>query len=201
MIRLGLTGGIGSGKSWVAGILEQQHIPVYIADIRAKILMHEAPELRAGISRLFGKEAWLSDGQLNRKHIGSIVFQVPEMLDKLNALVHPATRADFEQWCENKARTGASLVVKEAAILYESGSQHGLDAVCMVYAPLKIRVQRVMKRDQVTEAQVLTRIANQWSDLRKSLLSDYIIFNDGVHPLEPQVENMLARLCSTGSSH
>ncbi len=184
MKKIGLTGGIGSGKSTVARIFEVMGIPVYYADDRAKQLMAEDPELKAGIIALFGAEAY-SRNELNRSHIAHLAFSDPSLLKKLEALVHPAVLADGERW--HNAQQGVPYTIKEAALLFESGSYKALDKIIVVTAPLELRIERVMKRDQISRDSIESRIARQMLEEEKVKLSDFIIVNDGSRSLIRQV--------------
>lgn len=185
MLKVGLTGGIGSGKSTVARIFETIGIPVYYADDRAKRLMVEDPALIAGIKALFGEEAYLDDGTLNRAFIGQLAFSEPALLKKLEGLVHPAVFEDGNRW--HKAQQNVPYTLKEAALLIESGNFKTLDKLITVTAPLELRIERVMLRDQVTRESVEARIRQQMPEEEKVRLSDYVIYNDGAHRLINQV--------------
>jgi dephospho-CoA kinase len=191
-IKVGLTGGIGSGKSIVARIFEVLGVPVYYADEAAKSLYKSDPMLKKEIISFFGEEAYV-DGELNRKYISSIVFSSPEKLELLNSLVHPATIKDAEKWLS--AQT-APYAVKEAALIFESGSHRDLDHVIGVFAPESLRIQRVMSRDQVTEEEVRRRMNNQIEDRIKMRLCDFVIHNDEKQLLIPQVLDIHAKLLS-----
>ncbi|MFZ2897038.1 MAG: dephospho-CoA kinase [Saprospiraceae bacterium] len=184
MKKIGLTGGIGSGKSTVARIFEVLGIPVYYADDRAKQLMVEDPELKAGIVALFGAEAY-SQNELNRAHIAHLAFSDPSLLKKLEALVHPAVLADGERW--HNAQQGVPYTIKEAALLFESGSYKALDKIIVVTAPLELRIERVMRRDQISRDSVMSRIARQMLEEEKKMLADFVIDNDGSRSLIRQV--------------
>ena len=180
---LGLTGGIGSGKSIVARVFENLGIPVYNADTAAKRLMEEDPELRASISFLFGEDAYLN-GKLNRSYISSVVFRDHNKLEALNALVHPVTIRDGETWMKKQQ---SPYAIKEAALIFESGTQSQLDLVIGVSAPRHIRIQRVIQRDNVTREDVLKRMNNQISETIKMRLCDHVIINDDAQLVIPQV--------------
>jgi dephospho-CoA kinase len=187
MLQLGLTGGIGSGKSTVAKLFEALGIPVYDADQGAKRLMEENPEVRLAIQQLLGQNAYLEDGHLNRPWIAEQVFQEPKKLKELEAIVHPAVHRDANAWHHQQ---DAPYTLREAALLYESGGAKLVDAVIVVTAPEEVRVQRVMERDGVTREQVLARMRNQWPQQEKDELADFLIINDGSHLLIPQVWNI-----------
>jgi dephospho-CoA kinase len=162
-------------------------IPVYDADSRAKALMQEDPALIAGIRDLFGDTAYAQDGTLDRKHIASIVFADRGMLDRLNALVHPAVYRDLAAWAASPPQRDAPYLLQESAILFEEDLTARFAAVILVTAPEALRIDRVMARDGARRDDVLRRLGNQWPDERKIPLSDYVIFNDGVRPLIRQV--------------
>lgn len=174
MLRIGITGGIGSGKSTVAHCFEVLGIPVYYADREAKKMMNEDEELRQGIIQEFGNSAYIN-GLLNRQHIASVVFANKEKLDVLNAMVHPATIRHGLQWMQ---RQTTPYVIKEAALIFESGSQEHLDYVIGVSAPLHVRLQRTMQRDKVTRDEVLGRMKHQIDEEIKMRLCDFVITND-----------------------
>ena len=174
MLRIGITGGIGSGKSTVAHVFEVLGIPVYYADKEAKKMMNEDEELKEQIIREFGNDAY-RNGMLNRQHLASLVFANKEKLEVLNALVHPATIRHGLQWME---RQGTPYVIKEAALIFESGSQEYLDYVIGVSAPLHLRLQRAMQRDKISREQVLDRMQNQIGEEIKMRLCDFVIKND-----------------------
>jgi dephospho-CoA kinase len=195
-IKVGLTGGIGSGKSIVARIFESLGIPVYYADDAAKDLYWTDPVLRQAIIDQFGPEAY-TDGELNRKYISGIVFSSPEKLEILNSLVHPATIKDAEKWLSSQT---APYAVKEAALIFESGSHRDLDQVIGVFAPESLRIKRVMARDKVTEEEVRRRMNNQVEDRIKMKLCDFVIHNDEKQLLIPQVLKIHEKLLSISLS-
>lgn len=186
---IGITGGIGSGKSLVSKVLTDLGYPVYDADSRAKFLMVSDDQIRQAIVAIFGPEAYLRDGSLNRSHLSTRAFKEPALLEQLNQVVHPATGKDFKQWKHNQQQISPAprLLFKEAAILFESGAWKGVDAVLMVYAPKAVRIHRVMQRDQTNREAVLARINRQWPETKKAGLADFVIYNDGTHHLLPQV--------------
>lgn len=194
MKQVGITGGIGSGKSTVARIFEAMGYAVYYADTGAKRLMVEDAILIDGVKKLLGEEAYLDDGALNRAFVGSQVFSDEKKLEALNSLVHPAVGRDYCRWVEDlgkSERYDKTFALKEAAILFESGSYRDTDFVISVYAPQAMRLARVMARDGATEASVLDRMSKQWPERKKMDLSDYVIYNDGVHMLIPQVREVI----------
>ena len=196
MLRIGLTGGIGSGKSTVAKIFEVLGIPVYYADAAARRLVNEDEELKKNIITHFGKESYV-DSQLNRPYIASIVFNDKEKLELLNSLTHPATIRDANIWMQELAesRGQSSLyTIKEAALIFESGSAEHLDRVIGVYSPAPLRIQRIMQRDKITKEEVLQRMNRQMDEDIKMQLCDFVIFNDEKQLLIPQVLQLHEKL-------
>ncbi len=174
MLKIGITGGIGSGKTTVCKVFEQLAIPVFYADIAAKQAMISDVILMEGIKNAFGPESYHQDGSLNNAHIAAIVFNNITELDKLNALVHPAVFKAFDQWVNGKS---SPYVLKEAALLFESGSYQQCDKNILVTSPMPLRLERVMQRDKVSEAQVRARMDKQFSDEQKTKMADYFISN------------------------
>jgi len=190
MIKVGITGGIGSGKTTVCEIFERLGVPVYYADKQAKYLMETDKKLREAIRQLFGDEAFDAENNLNRAFIAGIVFKDEEKLLALNALVHPAVKADYDSWNAILARKEYPYSLKEAALLVESGSYKDLDKLIVVSAPLEDRIKRVMARDNVSEEQVKARIDAQLPDAGKVKLADYVIDNNLIMELVPQVSKV-----------
>jgi dephospho-CoA kinase len=195
MLKVGLTGGIGSGKSTVAQIFEVLGIPVYYADSAAKNLMNDDEILKTEIIKEFGPASYVNDS-LDRAYISSIVFKDKEKLAKLNALVHPATIRNAEQWM---SRQTASYAIKEAALIFESGSQDQLDYVIGVHAPRALRIHRVMERDDVSSDEVNRRMQNQIEEEIKMKLCDFIVKNDEEELLMPQVIELHQKLLDLAS--
>lgn len=183
MLRIGLTGGIGSGKTTVARIFETLGIPVYYADDAAKELMNTDPELRKKIIEHFGQEAYAPEG-LNRKYLASIVFNNKEKLELLNAIIHPVTIQHAEKWIN---RQNAPYIVKEAALLFESGAAEKLDVIVGVFAPQQLRVKRVMERDGLSEEDIMKRMRQQIDEDMKMKLCDFVITNNDTTLVFPQV--------------
>jgi dephospho-CoA kinase len=196
MLKVGLTGGIGSGKTTVAKIFEVFGIPVYYADDAARKLMNINEELKAAIIKNFGKETY-PDGELDRKYLASIVFNNKEKLELLNSLTHPVTIADAEQWIN---RQTSPYIIKEAALLFESGAAERLDHVIGVYAPQHIRVKRVMDRDGLPAEEVMKRISRQIDEEMKMKLCDFVISNNEVQLVIPQVLELHQKFTSPSSS-
>ena len=183
MLKIGLTGGIGSGKTTVAKIFTVLGIPVYYADIEAKRIMNEDPELRRSLITHFGAQSYEND-QLNRKYLASQVFTDPYKLELLNSIVHPVTINDAEQWMKKQSTL---YVIKEAALLFEAGAAEHLDLVIGVTAPQALRMKRVMERDNITREDVLKRMRNQVDEVIKMRLCDFVINNDEQSLVIPQV--------------
>jgi dephospho-CoA kinase len=187
MMKIGLTGGIGSGKSYVAKIFESFHIPVYYSDDRAKWLMNHSQTIKSRIIDLIGTESYTENG-LNRDYLSSLVFNSPELLKQVNAIVHPVVRNDFNTWAK---RQETKFILQEAAILFETGAYKQFDKMILVTAPLNLRISRVMQRDNVSEEEVTRRICNQWPDEKKIPLANIIINNDGTMLVDRQVEKII----------
>ena len=198
MLRIGLTGGIGSGKSTVGKIFQLLGVQVYDADARAKWLMVNDESLKQQLTRAFGKETFDRKGVLNRKYLSEKVFQDKTMLKTLNAHVHPVVRKDFEQWTTSLDMETAYCIF-EAALIFEGKSNALMDQVITVFCPEPARIERVVARDGMTQKQVLDRMNNQMPDIEKCKLSDLVIINDAKHLLIPQVieiDNQLKALSS-----
>lgn len=177
MIKIGITGGIGSGKTTVCRIFEKLGIPVFYADTVAKEIMITDPVLREGIIKAFGKDSYDFSGKLNNKYIAQLVFNDKQELDKLNGLVHPAVFRAFDSW-EETISANVPYTLKEAALLFESGSYKMCDKNILVTAPAEVKIQRVIARDGATRAQVEARMDKQLSDDEKKKMADFLITND-----------------------
>ena len=198
MLKVGITGGIGSGKTTVCKIFEVIGIPVYYADDRAKELMQTNLKLINSIKENFGEEAY-SNGKLNRDHIASKVFENKPLLARLNAVVHPVVASDVMQWMMQ--HFDQPYVMEEAALLFESGSYKFLDKIITVSAPLDDRINRLKARDNSTYEQITARMKNQLRDEDKVKMSDFVIYNDAQHKLIPQVlaiHHILAEMDKNG---
>lgn len=187
MLKVGITGGIGSGKSTICRIFQSIGIPVYYADDKAKYLMKTDANLISKIKDLLGNDVYDNENNLNTKRIAEIVFNDKKKLKQLNSIVHPAVGIDANNWQKEMEKQGYHYTLKEAALLFESGSYKQLDKIIVVDAPEKLRIQRVMKRDQVSEQEVYNRIKNQWPQDKKNKLADFIINNDGEESIIDQV--------------
>ncbi len=184
-LQIGITGGIGSGKTTVCKIFEAFGIPVYYADDRAKSLMVNDIALVEGVKKLFGSEAYQTDGTLNRSFIANIVFNDKSKLAELNALVHPAVHRDGQAWYE--AQQDVPYVLNDAALMVESGGYKRMDKLITVTAPKEIRIYRVVSRDDTTRKEVLSRMSKQLPEADKVKLADFVVKNDGSQSLIRQV--------------
>lgn len=187
VLKVGITGGIGSGKTFVSKIFESLGIPVYYSDDRAKWLMQHNNLLKSQIIGLLGAESY-THSELNRPYIASKVFNHPDLLKQLNNLVHPAVREDFKIFC--KQHSQAPYVLNEAALLIESGSYKQLDLLIVVTCPLEKRIERVMARDNMNREQVLERVKNQMPEEEKITLANYVIHNSGDVSPEKEVRKI-----------
>lgn len=184
---IGLTGGIGSGKTMVANYIQSLGIPVYISDDEARGLMNTNDVIKA-VSDEFGKGI-IENGKINREKLAKLVFNNPDKLQKLNRIVHPRVKEHFAAWVINHEQY--PIVFKEAAILFESGSYKDCDAVVTITAPLDVRIQRVMERDKTDRESILTRIKNQWTDQQRAAKSNYVIHNVSVENTKSQIDKIL----------
>lgn len=180
---VGLTGGIGSGKTTVAKMFQEMGVPLYIADIRAKVLMNSSKKIRNELIALFGAEAYQGN-QLNRPFIASQIFKNNLLLQQMNAVVHPEVAADFARWKEEQT---ALYVLKEAAIIFENNLASQYDFIITVVADLEERISRVIDRDQTTETKVMAIVNNQLSDDEKAKQSDFVIINHDLSQTKAQV--------------
>lgn len=183
MIKIGITGGIGSGKSTICRVFSVLGVAVYDSDSRARKLMHSNPEVVAAIRELFGDNSYIH-GSLNRSYIAELVFHQPDMREKLNHIVHPAVAMDFDTWAE---RQKGHYVIEEAAILFESGAYRNMDAVVTVSTPEEQRIQRTCLRDGTDEQSVRQRIAAQLSEEERVARADYVIVSDDQTPVIAQI--------------
>lgn len=187
---IGLTGGIGSGKTTIAKYIASLGIPVYIADDEAKKIL-ELPETIHAIKQIFGIDVF-DDEKLSKDKLAKIVFNNPENLNQLNQIVHPAVKQDFNNWLERHKQF--PIVIKEAAILFESGSYKDCDAIITVVAPLDIRIQRVIDRDKTNVKNVMDRIKNQWTDEMRIAKSDYVVDNVDINKAMSQIDEILKKM-------
>lgn len=190
MIIVGITGGIGSGKSVVSKLLTVMGYPVYESDAEAKMIMQTDSQVINELQLAFGDNIFI-DGQLDKQHLAREVFAHPERLQELNNIVHPAVKKHFRLWVQQQK---VPIIFLETAILFESGFDSETDKAILVTAPLEVRIDRVLRRDRCTREQVMQRIAQQWSEEAKARKSDYIIVNDGVHSIIKQAEKITTQL-------
>lgn len=190
MIKIGITGGIGSGKTVVASLLNLYGIPVYVADTESKRLTDTSPVIKEKLTALFGENLYTEKG-LNKPLLASYIFNNAEYLQQVNAIIHPEVRRHFSEWA--KAQIGNVCAI-ESAILFESGFDKVVDKSLMVYAPLDIRIQRAISRDNTRREEIIRRIDNQLPDETKRDRSDYVIYNDGQQALLPQINKFLVSL-------
>ena len=183
---VGITGGIGSGKTRIVELFESLGVPCYIADREAKRLMNEDADVKKAIIGLFGNEAYAS-GILDRTLLGNIVFTQPQKLNALNAIVHPAVAKDFKNWVDNQHYP---YVIKEVAILFETGGYKQVDKTLLIKAPKETRIARVMKRDASNKKSIIDRMQNQWSDDKKIPLADFVIENSVWEQTKKEVKQL-----------
>lgn len=191
--KIGLTGGIGSGKSVVSRLMEMMGVPVYVSDTATKQLMQRDDTIRRGLCRMVGDEVYAGNC-LNRTLLASYMFGYADRVAAVNALVHPRVRDDFRAWTARQAASGHTMIGLESAILLEAGFASEVDKVVMVYAPFEVRLSRAMQRDGASEEAIRRRMASQMDDEQKKDRADFVIWNDGLRPLIPQVESLLADL-------
>ena len=188
---IGITGGIGSGKTLVSSIINKLGYPIFNSDIEAKLIVSNSKVVRKEIIELFGENSFHSDGSYNTKYVSEIVFKTPEKLEELNQIIHPRVRNNFQKFVE---KSKSSLVFGEAAILFETGAFQNYDEIILVTAPLETRILRCMDRDNMTRKQVLEKISKQWTDEEKLKFNPLVIVNDGKSPLVKQIENVIDKL-------
>lgn len=188
---IGLTGGIGSGKTTVAQYIAQKGVPVYVSDLEAKRIT-ELPETIQEIREIFGDTILNTSGFLDRTELGNIVFNDPEKLKQLNQIIHPKVKQHFLDWL--KKNKNQPFVVKEAAILFETGGDKDCDYIILVTAPIDVRVERTVKRDGLTKQQVMDRINNQISDEEKAAKSDFVINNIDLQDTFNKIDNIFVKI-------
>ena len=193
---VGLTGGIGSGKTTVAQMFASHGIPVYNSDDRAKELMISSAELVKGIKSLLGEDAY-TDDKLNRGYVARRVFSDKELLQSLNELVHPAVRDDFDNWASDQ---DAPYIIQEAAILFENGAYEKFDSMILVTAPRMVRLQRIMQRDNESEDNILARMSHQWDDAKKLPLAHFVIENTDLEKTKTEVRKIHEKLSELSAS-
>lgn len=187
MQKIGVTGSIGSGKSLVCSIFKQLGAPIYNADDRAKLLMVTHSEIISIVKALFGNQSYFDNGSLNRTHISAIAFNNKALLNELNKVVHPIVFQDFDNWVLEQKKHGFPYIIKEAALMFETNSYKGLEKFIVVTAPLQLRLERTMHRDNITQEQVEVRMNNQFTQEEKLAKATFEIINDDKHSLIEQV--------------
>jgi dephospho-CoA kinase len=192
ILKVGVTGGIGSGKSYICRIFESFGYPVFYSDIEAKKIILNDSKVISEITLAFGEQAYI-DGVYSREYIASIVFNDPEKLKKLNQIIHPTVRKAFDSWAEKQK---SDIVFNEAALLFENGSWKDFDKVILVHADMETRIKRLIQRDGSTEEEIYRRINSQWSDEKKMVLADYCIDNSENQLLQPQIDEILNKISS-----
>lgn len=194
MLKIGVTGGIGSGKTLVCSAISAMGIPVYNSDIESRLIVDSDKEVINLIKNLFGAGIYV-DGKLERKKVAELVFANRDLLEKLNNIIHPAVARHFAQWVEQYAHH--KMIVQEAAILFESGVYKYLDKIIGVIAPLEIRIERIINRDSTNYSSVQSRMNNQLSEEELIKRCDYIIVNDGVQLVVPQINEILNKISNS----
>lgn len=191
MIKLGITGGIGSGKSYLSHLLKEQDIPVYDTDQEAKRLMITDGIIRKSLINLLGTSVYQND-TLNKTLLSEYIFSNEDHTRRINAIVHPRVKSDFLQWASNLSQKGKKIIALESAILFESGFDNAVDYTITVSAPINLRIQRTIQRDQTTEVQVRRRIQAQMTEEERNKRANFIIINDEKHDLYSQMSNILS---------
>ena len=189
MTRIGITGGIGSGKTYVCHLLQQRGIPVYHCDDEAKRLMQESPAIRRQLTQFIGEQAYM-DNVLNKPAVAAYLFADADHAARINAIVHPVVRQDFLRWAK---RQQSDIVAQESAILFEAGFHDTVDVIVEVYAPRDLRRERAIQRDHATPEQIDARMAQQMDEEEKRQRADHVILNDGT-PLDRQIDQLLEKL-------
>ena len=191
MISIAITGGIGSGKSYVSDLLQKRGIPIYNTDDEAKRLMLSDEAIRQDLIALLGADVYM-DGVLNKALLASYLFADADNAARVNAIVHPRVKADFYRWLSE--HQDCEMAGLESAILFEAGFEDTVDVIVMVYAPEALRIERAMKRDHATERQIRARMSAQMDDEEKCRMSHFVIRNDGVTPLESQLSLLIEQI-------
>tara|TARA_R110002049_G_scaffold227347_1_gene399489 strand:+ start:3499 stop:4089 length:591 start_codon:yes stop_codon:yes gene_type:complete len=184
MLKVGLTGGIGSGKTTVSRVFRNLGVPIFNSDLVARNIVNTNQKVIQAIKTTFGDSIYTKEG-LDRKALAEIVFSNPEELQRLNSIVHPIVAIEFENWC--REHHSAPYIIKEAAILFESGAHQNLDRIIVVYTNKEERIRRIMTRDESSKEEVESRMKNQWDDGTRNKLADFIIINDELDKVLPQV--------------
>lgn len=195
---VGVTGGIGSGKSFVCSVFREMGYNVYSCDDEARRLMVTDKRIIEGIKGLIGNSAYLEDGTLNKPMISSFLFSDKSNAKAINQIVHPVVKDDFRRWVKEKANEGTEsskqILFMESAILFEAGFQDVVDKVLFVSAPLNIRIKRIVARDSISQAQAEAKIMAQMDEKEKQAMSDYVIVNDEKHDLRAEIDDVISRI-------
>jgi len=191
MISVAITGGIGSGKSYISVMLEERGIPVYNADTESKRLTLSNAEIRNKLIALLGEEIY-ANGELNKPMLASYLFASTENAVRINGIIHPVVKEDFKRWLTN--HTEKEITAFESAILYEAGFEDSVDAVLVVFAPRELRLERAMKRDKATREQIEARMDAQMDEEEKCRRADFVVYNDGTLPLDEQLTSFINQL-------
>jgi dephospho-CoA kinase len=190
LIKIGITGGIGSGKTLVSSIIEKLGYPIFYSDIEAKIVLDSDQKVKSEMVHLFGGDIY-SFNKLNKELLSKLLFSNKSLIEKVNSIVHPVVRLKFDEWSKNQ---NSSIVFNEAAILFETEAYKRFDSTILVIAPKDVRIKRVMLRDGLSKEQIISRINNQWLDEDKISLATYVISNNGNEPILSQIENVIEQL-------
>ena len=191
MLKIGLTGGIGSGKSTIAKIIETLGYPVYISDSKASELINRDEEIKKHLTELLGKDIYQSDGNLDKKRLATIIFNDKEVIKQVNGIVHPAVTRDFMEWCSAQRRP---LLFFESAILFEAKLENLFDYIILITTDLETRVERVISRDSTTREKVIERVNNQMPDEIKQTKSDFVIYNNNDDKVIKQILSIIHQL-------
>lgn len=191
MICVAITGGIGSGKSYISAMLEERGIPVYNADTESKRLTLSNAEIRNKLIALLGEEIY-ANGELNKPMLASYLFASTENAVRINGIIHPVVKEDFKRWLTN--HTEKEITALESAILYEAGFEDSVDTVLVVFAPRELRLERAMKRDKATREQIEARMDAQMDEEEKCRRADFVVYNDGTLPLDEQLTSFINQL-------
>lgn len=188
MIKVGLTGGIGVGKTVCADIFSLLGVPIYNSDNEAKLIMVQDEDVKYAIKDIFGSKSYNGDGTLNRGHLASLIFSDKLLLAKMNDIVHPAVREHFRKWVKKNQQQ--KYIIQESALIFETGSYKSFDKIILVHAAEEVRIERVIKRDKSSEEEVLARMKKQLPQEEKLEFADYVIINDNKRPLIKQIMNI-----------
>ncbi|MCL2650344.1 MAG: dephospho-CoA kinase [Candidatus Azobacteroides sp.] len=191
MLKLGITGGIGAGKTVVASFLKAMEIPVYVADDEAKKLTSSSPVIKTKLIQLFGEKIF-ANNIFDKALLASLIFNNKENLNLVNSIIHPEVLSDFNKWVQK--HNDKPLIAMESAILFESGFDKNMDLIVAVTAPLEERIERIRKRNQSTREEILERISNQFPENEKCSKSDFVIYNDNDKAIIPQIECILQKI-------